>query len=401
MRDFIYYSPTKVFFGRGKENEIGEICKAYGYQKVFLVYGGESAVKSGLIDRIEKSLQDAYIGVDKAGGVHANPLITKTREIIRQANIFNPDVIIGVGGGSVIDTAKTVAHGVAMPGIDVWDYYAKKATIKKSIPVGAVLTIAAAGSEMSDSAVQTNDTLDPPIKCGTNSEFNRCKFAILNPELTSTLPQFQIGSGAADIFLHTSERYFTTDEITGNHMSDEIAEGLMRNIIEFGPKGYEDPNDYEAMSEIMWSSTISHNDLTGLGTNPNGGKGGDWACHQLGQAMSALYDSTHGASLSAIWGSWARYCLDANEARFAQYGRNVWGFSGEDDAVAREAIEETEDWFRSMGQPTTITELLGFEVTDEIIEKIASVCSRNKGRTVGQLKVLDHDAMVEIYKMAR
>lgn len=401
MRDFIYYTPTKVFFGKGRENEIGEICRQYEYSRVFIIYGGQSAVKSGLIDRVTKSLEDAEIIYDTAGGVHPNPLISRTREIVKQAGMFCPDLILAVGGGSVIDTAKTVAHGVAMPGIDVWDYYAKKATITKSTPVAAILTIAAAGSEMSDSAVQTNDTIEPPLKCGCNSEFNRCKFAILDPELTFTLPKFQIGSGAADIFLHTSERYFTTDDITGNHMSDEIAEGLMRNIIHYGPIGYNDPTNYEAMSEIMWSSTISHNDITGLGTNANGGRGGDWACHQLGQAMSTLYDSTHGASLAAVWGAWANYCLDANVERFAQYGRNVWGFSGEDDAVAREAIEETIDWFKSLGQPTTITELLGFDVTDKVIEEIAAICSRNKTRTVGQLKKLDHDACVEIYKMAR
>ena len=401
MRDFVYYTPTKVYFGKGKENDIGKICDEYGYRKVFIVYGGQSAEKSGLIERVEKSLAEADIICDKAGGVKANPVISKTREIIKQANIFDPDLILAVGGGSVIDTAKTVGYGVAMPGVDVWDYFSKKAKITKSVPIAAILTIAAAGSEMSDSCVQTNMEHDPPIKCGTNSELNRCKFAILNPELTFTLPKFQIGSGAADIFFHTADRYFTTDAITGNHMSDEIAEGLMRNIIKYGPIGVENPTDYEAMSEIMWSSTISHNDLTGLGTNPNGGRGGDWAPHQLGQAMSALYDATHGASMTAIWASWAKYCMDANMERFAQYGRNVWGYIGDDDTVALEAIEATEDWFRSMGQPTSITELLGFDITDEIIQKIADNCSRGNTRTVGQLKALNREDMINIYTAAR
>ena len=401
MRDFVYYTPTKVYFGKGKENDIGKICDEYGYRKVFIVYGGQSAEKSGLIERVEKSLAEADIICDKAGGVKANPIISKTREIIKQANIFDPDLILVVGGGSVIDTAKTVGYGVAMPGVDVWDYFSKKAKITKSVPIAAILTIAAAGSEMSDSCVQTNMELDPPIKCGTNSELNRCKFAILNPELTFTLPKFQIGSGAADIFFHTADRYFTTNTITGNHMSDEIAEGLMRNIIKYGPIGVENPTDYEAMSEIMWSSTISHNDLTGLGTNPNGGRGGDWAPHQLGQAMSALYDATHGASMTAIWASWAKYCMDANMERFAQYGRNVWGYIGDDDTVALEAIEATEDWFRSMGQPTSITELLGFDITDEIIQKIADNCSRGNTRTVGQLKALNREDMINIYTAAR
>ena len=401
MRDFVYYTPTKIFFGKGKENDIGKICEQYGYGKVFIVYGGQSAVQSGLIDRVEKSLSEAGIVYEDAGGVQPNPIISKTREIIKQANIFNPDLILAVGGGSVIDTAKTVGYCVAMPGVDVWDYFAKKATITKSVPIAAILTIAAAGSEMSDSCVQTNMELDPPVKCGTNSEFNRCKFAILDPELTFTLPKFQIGSGAADIFFHTADRYFTTDAITGNHMSDEIAEGLMRNIIKYGPIGVNDPTNYEAMSEIMWSSTISHNDLTGLGTNPNGGRGGDWAPHQLGQAMSALYDATHGASMTAIWASWAKYCMDANVERFARYGRNVWGYIGDDETVALEAIEATEDWFRELGQPTSLSELLDMHVSDAVIKKIASNCSRGNTRTIGQLKVLNEDDMINIYKMAR
>lgn len=401
MRDFVYYTPTKVYFGRGRENEIGKICDEYGYSRVFIIYGGQSAVKSGLLDRLAKSLSEAGIVYDMAGGVKPNPIISKTREIIKLANVFNPDLILAVGGGSVIDTAKAVGYGVARPGVDVWDYFSKKAAITKSLPIGVILTIAAAGSEMSDSCVQTNMELDPPVKCGTNSELNRCKFAILDPELTFTLPKFQIGSGAADIFFHTADRYFTTDALTGNHMSDEIAEGLMRNIIKYGPIGVENPTDYEAMSEIMWSSTISHNDLTGLGTNAEKGRGGDWAPHQLGQAMSALYDVTHGASMTAVWAAWARYCMDANVERFAQYGRNVWDYSGDDETVALEAIEATDDWFRSLGQPTKLSELLDFEVTDEVIEKIASNCSRGNTRTIGQLKVLNEEDMIKIYKNAR
>ncbi len=401
MRDFVYYTPTKVYFGRGRENEIGNICKNYGYSRVFIVYGGQSAIRSGLLDRVKEKLAEADIIVDMAGGVQPNPRISRTREIIRLANIFNPDLILAIGGASVIDTAKTVAHGVAMPGIDVWDYHAKKAVIKKSTPVGVILTIAAAGSEMSDSAVQTNDTIDPAVKCGTNSDFNRPKFAVLDPELTFSLPQSQIGAGAADIFMHTAERYFTTAELTGNHMSDEIAEGLMRNIIRYGTIGYNDPTDYEAMSEIMWSSTISHNDITGLGTAAEKGRGGDWSCHQLGHTLSSVYDATHGASLSAVWGTWARYCMDANIERFAQYGRSVFGFSGEDDAVAREAVEETEDWFRSIGQPTNISELLGIDVTVKICEMLADNCTRGRTRTIGQLKVLGYEDVLEIYKRAR
>ena len=400
MNSFVYYAPTKVFFGKEKENEVGDICKSYGYKRVFIICGN-STVKSGLMDRVKKALKGSEIEFDAACGVHANPLISRTREILKQARAFKPELILGVGGGSVLDTAKTVAHGVANPEIDIWDYYTGQEKITKSTPVATVLTLAATGSEMSDSSVQTNDELAKPMKFGLSTPFNRCVFAILNPELTQTLPPFQIGTGAADIFLHTSERYFVTADLTGNHMSDEIAEGLMRNIIKYGPIGYRDPSNYEAMSEIMWASSLSHNDITGLGTNANGGKGGDWACHQLGQAMSALYDSTHGASLSAVWASWARYTCDANPDRFVQYGKNVWGLNGEHDAIIKEAIDKTEKWFTELGQPISLTELLGFEVTDEIIRKIAENCSRGKSRAVGQLKKLDYDDMVAIYQMAK
>ena len=297
MEKFVYYAPTEIVFGRDTENRTAELVKKYGGTRVFVIYGGHSAVKSGLIGRIEENLKEAGIPMLAMGGVVPNPLISTAREMVKAALDFGADFILGVGGGSVMDTAKGVAHAVASPEHDIWDFWTGT-KVEKSLPIGAVLTISAAGSETSNSAVLTNDLKVPPTKRGINNNFNRCKFAIMNPELTMTLPKYQIGAGAADIFMHTSERYFAA--ILGNHLTDEMAEGLFRDIILYGPKGVEDPQDYEAMSEIMWCGSVSHVGLTGIGAQGDTPREGDWACHQLGMAISALYDSTHGATLTAV-----------------------------------------------------------------------------------------------------
>ncbi|MBQ2095134.1 MAG: iron-containing alcohol dehydrogenase, partial [Firmicutes bacterium] len=266
--------------------------------------------------------------------------------------------------------------------------------------VGAILTISAAGSETSNSSVLTNDLKNPPTKRGITTDFNRCKFAIMNPELTMTLPKYQIGAGAADIFMHTSERYFAA--ILGNHLTDEIAEGLFRDIIAYGPKGVQDPSDYEAMSEIMWCGSVSHVGLTGIGAQGDTAREGDWACHQLGMAISALYDSTHGATLTAVWAAWCRYVMSQNVARFAQFARKVYGIEEPDDGkAAEEGIERTNAFFRSLGMPLSLTELLGHEPTDEEIEAIAMECTYDRKRKIGSFKVLDYDDIVAIYKACR
>ena len=400
MKNFVYYAPTKVFFGKGREKEIGKICASYGFKKVLVVYGGKSAVKSGLLSEVENTLKSEGIDVVTEGGVVPNPVLSRTREIVQTGLKFKPDLLLAVGGGSVIDTAKVAAYGIADPETDVLEFLKGK-PVEKSMPIACILTLSAAGSEMSDSAVITDDLSAIPVKYGTNNDFNRCLFAVLNPELTFTLPKFQIGSGVADIFMHTAERYFVTEALTGNHESDAIAEATMRNIIKYGLIGYNNPTDYEAMSEIMWTSTVSHNDITGLGVSASSGRGGDWAVHQMGKVLSALYDSTHGASLTALWGTWAQLCWKNNPERFVQFGKNVWGLDGDDDTVINKSIEMTVEWFEKVGQPTNINDLLGFDPDDETIAKIADACTGNKKRTVGQLKVLGYDDIVTIYKMAR
>ncbi len=399
MNQFTYYAPTEIVFGKGTEQQTASLVKQYGGSNVLIVYGGSSAVKSGLIERIRRNLTDNGIAVKETGGVVPNPLVSTARRMVKEAIDFGADFILAVGGGSVIDTAKAVAHGTANPDHDLWEFWTGT-PLTKSLPVGAVLTISAAGSETSDSSVLTNDTVEHVSKRGVNTPFNRCKFAVMNPELTMTLPVYQIGAGAADIFMHTSERYF--GEVLGNHLTDELAEGLFRTIIKYGPAGKADPSDYEAMSEIMWCGSISHVGLTGLGSKGSRGKEGDWACHQLGMAISALYDSTHGATLSAVWASWCRYVMQENIGRFAQFARRVYGVSeADDEAAANEGIELTNAFFRRLGMPLSLHELLGHEVSDEEIEKLAETCSYGRTRTIGAFRVLDHDDMAAIYRLAR
>lgn len=399
MEKFVYYAPTEIVFGRDSELKTADLVRKYGGNRVFVIYGGQSAVRSGLIDRIVNNLKESGLEVLAQGGVVPNPLVSTARKMAEAAIAFAADFILAVGGGSVIDTAKGVAHAAASPEHDIWDFWTGTA-VEKSLPVGCVLTISAAGSETSNSAVLTNDTKKPPTKRGINTDFNRCRFAVMNPELTMTLPKYQIGAGAADIFMHTSERYFAA--ILGNHLTDEIAEGLFRTIIHYGPIGVEDPSDYEAMSEIMWCGSVSHVGLTGLGSKGDTPRDGDWACHQLGMAISALYDSTHGATLTAVWAAWSRYVMNENISRFARFARRVYGVCEEDDHSAAEAgIEKTNAFFRSLGMPVSLTELLGHEPDDEEIEKIAAECTYDRSRKIGSFRVLDYDDIVAIYKNCR
>ena len=399
MEKFVYHAPTEIVFGKDTELKAAELVKKYGGSRVVLIYGGKSAVKSGLIDRVVKNLEENGISVKALGGVVPNPLVSTARKMTEEAIAFKADFVLAVGGGSVIDTAKGVAHATADPTHDIWDFWTGT-KVEKSLPVGTILTISAAGSETSNSSVLTNDEKEPPTKRGLTTPFNRCKFAIMNPELTMTLPPYQIGAGAADIFMHTSERYFAA--VLGNHLTDEIAEGLFRDIVEYGPKGVRDPHDYEAMSEIMWCGSVSHVGLTGIGAQGDTAREGDWSCHQLGMALSALYDSTHGATLTAVWAAWCRYVREENIGRFARFARKVYGITETDDLKAsEEGIFKTNEFFKSLGMPLSLTELLGHTPDDEEIEKIATECTYDHTRKIGSFKVLDYDDIVAIYKACR
>lgn len=391
MQKFVQYMPTKIVFGKDAEKEAGKLAKEFGVFRVLLVYGGGSVVRSGLLGRIKASLDGEGIVFQELSGVQPNPRLSLAREGVKRAINFQAELILAVGGGSVIDTAKAVAVGAANPETDIWDVWMGKASITEAKPVGAVLTISAAGSEMSDSAVLTN--AETGKKAGFNSDIVRPKFALMNPELTYTLPKYQLSCGIVDILMHTLERYFTP--VSGNQLTDEIAEGLMRTVIENGKIAYENQEDYDAMSEIMWCGSLSHNNLTGLG-RPK-----DFACHKLGHEIGGMFDEAHGATLSAVWGSWARYVYKLDVERFARFGRNVWKIEdkGEEETAVL-AIEATEEFFRFLHMPTCIGEMKIGVLSDDALRKMAD--SATKGDTVklGCFKKLGAQEMYEIYKAA-
>lgn len=391
MQSFVQYMPTKIVFGKDAQKEIGKLVKKFLASKVLIVYGGGSAQRSGLLDTVKKNLEQEGIAFEELGGVQPNPRLALAREGVKKAIEFGADLMLAIGGGSAIDTAKAIAVGAANPQIDIWDVWQGKATVSEAKPVGAILTISAAGSEMSDSAVITNS--ETSKKAGFNSDIVRPKFAVMNPELTYTLPKYQLTCGIVDILMHTLERYFTP--VHGNQLTDEIAEGLMRTVIRNGKTAYENQEDYEAMSEIMWCGSLSHNNLTGLG-RPK-----DFACHKLGHEIGGMFDEAHGATLSAVWGSWARYVYRLDTARFARYGEKVWNIKREnEEEAALAAIEMTEDFFRSLNMPVCIGELSIGVQPDEVLKKMAD--SATKGDTVklGCFKPLDAQDMYEIYKAA-
>lgn len=393
MQSFEFYSPTKIIFGPGTEQQVGAQAVSFGARRVLVVYGGHSAVKSGLLDRVLASLKDSGLACEILGGVHPNPRLSLVREGLKKALDFQADFLLAVGGGSVIDTAKAIADGAANPELDIWDdIWLKKVPLEKALPVGVVLTIPAAGSESSDSAVLTKDeTLE---KRGLGSNLQRPRFAIMNPELTFTLPPYQVSCGIVDIMMHTMDRYF--NPVTTNELTDEIAEGLLRTVIRNGRRALEHLGDYQAMSELMWAGSLSHNGLTGLGGSM------DFATHQLGHELSARFDAAHGATLAAMWGSWARYCLDTDPARFARFGVKVWGLEdkGDENALAQAAIQATEDYFRSIGMPTSISEILGSVQPPEMLETLTRGCTFQGQRTIGSFRVLGHDDILAIYKLA-
>ena len=394
MRSFEYFAPTKVIFGKDSHLQIGDILKKENCHKVLIHYGGKSAVASGLIDEVSGYLTDAGIDFVTLGGVVPNPRLSKVREGIELCKKENVDFILAVGGGSVIDSAKAIGYGVANPWTDVWNFYLKTEVPTACLPIGVIPTIAASGSEMSKSSVITNE--DGWLKRGaTKCDLCRPKFALMNPKLTYSLPQYQTESGCVDILMHTMERYFVNIETM--EMTDSISESLMQTVIYNARILMREPDNYTARAEIMWAGSLSHNGLTGCGTG-----GGDWACHQLEHELGGLYDVTHGAGLAAIWGSWARYVYDVNPERFAQFATNVFdipcGLDFEKTALA--GIEAMEDFFRSIKMPVSLHEL-GLDLDDQQIHELAFKCSYEDTRTIGVFKQLNMKDMEKIYTMAR
>lgn len=391
MHAFTYLSPTEVIFGRNTQCQTAASIRKYGGHRVLIVYGGGSVLKSGLLEQVCGMLEAEGLPYHAFGGAKPNPTLDHARDGIRAAETFRADFILAIGGGSAIDTAKAVAIGAANPAVDIWDYWCRKSVPTAALPVGVILTISAAGSEMSNSAVLTNSATGR--KRGLSSDLNRPRFAIMNPELTYTLPVYQVACGVTDIMMHTLDRYFNP---LNNELTDSLAEALLRTVIENGRIAVRNTHDYDAMSELMWAGSLSHNGLTGLGGKP------DFAVHQLGHELSAMFDTAHGASLATVWGSWARYVCGSGISRFARYAKNVWGLETADEKeCALGGIRATEEYFRSLGMPTGFGENKDMGVQpDEVVHDLAYRCSFRSTRTIGSFKVLNEEDMYQIYKNA-
>lgn len=393
MKDFKYYAPTEVVFGRDSEEKVADLVKQYGGTKVLVHYGGKSAQKSGLLDKICGLLQQGGIPYVTLGGVVPNPRLSKVYEGIELCRKENVDFILAIGGGSVIDSSKAIGYGACYEG-DVWDFYAWKATAKATLPIACVLTIPAAGSEMSEASVITNE--DGNVKAGYGSNLSRPKFAIMNPERTFTLPPYQTAAGVTDIMMHMMERYFSHDgDMT---VTDNVTESLMRTMKECVFAVLKDPNDYRNRAQIMWAGSLAHNGLTGCGREE------DWATHQIEHELSGMFDVTHGAGLAAIWPSWARYVMKEDVSRFVRFAVNVMDVENDytdPEGTALKGIEAMERFYHAIGMPINIHELIGREVTEDEIQEMTRKCTHNATITQGHFKVLNADDIAQIYRMAK
>ena len=388
MENFIFCSPTEFVFGKGAENECGKYVRKHGGTKVLIHYGGGSAVKSGLIGRVEASLKAEGIPYTLLGGVQPNPhdsLVYKGIEICRNEGI---DFILAVGGGSAIDSAKAIAVGVPYDG-DFWDFYSDKAEIKAALPVGTVLTIAAAGSEGSGDSVITKE--DGMLKRGAGSPLMRPRFSVMDPELTQTLPAYQTACGATDIMAHVFERYFTnTKEV---EITDRLCEAVLTTMVKETPRAIADPNNYDARSNIMWAGMVAHNNICGVGREQ------DWNSHGIEHELSALYDVAHGAGLAVIMPAWMEFVHKHDVMRFCQMATRVFGCQmnyADPEATAMEGIKRFRSFLHSIGMPINFTEL---GAKEEDIPKLVEKFGIGDGRTGGFVQLSASD-IAEIYRIA-
>ncbi len=392
MVDFKYYTPTEVVFGKDSESRLAEMVRKYGGSKVLIHYGGGSVVRSGLLDFVKSQLDTAGIPWVELGGVVPNPRLSLARKGIELCRKEGVDFLLAVGGGSVIDSTKVIGYGLNYEG-DVWDIYDGKYAPKACTPLGVVLTIPAAGSEMSDSAVITKD--EGMVKRGFSSNLCRPRFAIMNPVRTFTLPPYQTAAGVTDMMMHTMERYFSHED--DMLITDAVAEALMRTVKQCGEQVLADPENYQLRAQIMWAGSLAHNDLTGCGTVS------DFATHGIEHELSATYGATHGAGLAAIWPHWAEYVLSENPTRFAQFAVNVLGVPNDfksPERTARVGIAAMVDFYHRIGMPANLPELIGRPATEAEIAEMAFKATQGKKITLGNLKKLDYDDVVAIYRMA-
>lgn len=390
MKDFNYCAPTHVIFGKNTELEVGKALKNAGATRVLMQYGGGSIKKSGLYDRVVKAIRDEGIELFELGGVQPNPhlsLVRKAIEIVREQKI---DYLLAVGGGSAIDSTKATAVGAVYDG-DVWDFYCGKAVPKKAMPVGVVLTIPAAGSEGSNSSVITNE--DGWIKRGLGCDLTRPAFAIYNPELTYSLPAYQTAAGATDIMAHIMERYFTNEPDVD--MTDRLCESVLKTIIRQAPVAVKEPDNYVARAEMMWASTVAHNDFLSCF------RVGDWSSHQLSHELSAMYDATHGAALAVAFPAWMTYVYKHDVQRFCRFAVEVMGVEMDffhPEETALKGIAALRAFFKSIGMPTTLSEL---GVPEDKLDVLADKVKRGADGTTGQFVKLTRDDCLKIYQLMR
>ncbi|MFW6264723.1 MAG: iron-containing alcohol dehydrogenase [Bacillota bacterium] len=386
MENFDFQNTTKIIFGKNREKDIGEETKKHS-KKVLLHYGSGSIKKYGLYDKVVDSLNHAGVEFIELGGVQPNPRLKLVKEGIKICEENDIDFILAVGGGSVIDSAKAIAIGVPYDG-DVWDFYTGKARIEEALPVGVVLTIPAAGSESSPSSVITNE--DGDYKKGTGSWLLQPQFAILNPEVTFTLPDYQTACGAADIMAHIMERYFTHTKNVD--LTDRLCESTLRTMIKNVPLVLEDPENYDARAEIMWAGSVAHNDLLGTGRVE------DWASHGIEHEISGIYDVAHGAGLAIIFPAWMKYVYKENINKFVQFAVRVWDIEADFENLeytALAGIEKLKDFFKSIGLPVSFADLT---LPDDKLEIMAEKCVEYG--PVGNFKKLDKEDVLNIYKLA-
>ena len=393
MDQFSFYTPTKVIFGKGVQSQVGAVIKSYGFKKILFHYGSGSIKKSGLYDQIVASLRENGIEFVELGGVQPNPKLSLSRKAAQLCIDEKVEMILAAGGGSVLDSSKSAAAGAANH-CDPWEFSSGARVLEKSLPVGAVLTIAAAGSEMSDSCVITNE--EGWLKRGFNSDHNRPLFAIMNPELTYTVSKYQTACGVTDIMMHTLERYFCMNGDVA--LTDHLAEGLLRSVIEAGKVVMDKPDDYEARATLMWASSLSHNGLTGCGRNFM------MRCHQIEHELSGMYDRVaHGAGLAVIFPAWAKYIYKNEKAlpRFCQFAQRVWGIEMDFEHPERTAlagIEACENFFKSLGMPVRLSEL---DVDDTKFDEMAEKCTFFGKRVLKDYIPLGKTEIIEIYNLAK
>ncbi|NLJ86830.1 MAG: iron-containing alcohol dehydrogenase [Firmicutes bacterium] len=388
MDNFTFQSPTKIIFGKGAEHQVGKEARSHG-GKVLLHYGGGSIKRTGLYDRVVQSLNEAGVEVVELAGAQPNPRLSLVYEGIELCRKENIDLILAVGGGSTIDSSKAIAMGVPYKG-DVWDFFTGKADAQTALPVGVVLTLPAAGSEASDSCVITKE--DGWLKRGYGSQLIRPVFAIMNPELTFTLPPYQTACGAADIMAHIMERYFTNTK--GVDFTDYLSEATLKTIIKHIPVVLEDPENYESRAQIMWAGTIAHNDLLSTG------RVGDWASHQIEHELSGIYDVPHGAGLAVVFPAWMKYVYKHDIERFVQFAVRVWNAEQDffnPEQTALEGIRRLEDFFRSIGLPVRLSEL---DIPNDRLEEMAEKTKKGADGKVGQFVKLTTKDVLNILRLA-